>query len=164
MIIFFLNLIKRININYKIFSLPFFMEKLTLDLNQNFILPFRRKILQNNVIDRKSKYTTVWWFIRTKEELKPFVKDLLADKYFAKATHNTYSYRILLENWSILEWKNDDWETAAWNCILRELQRENMINVIVVVTRYFWWIQLHADRFKNVIKATKNILKLKIEK
>jgi len=139
------------------------MEKITLNLQKNYYLPFRRKIIQNNIIDRKSKYTTVGWYITKKEEIKLFIKDLISDKYFAKATHNTYSYRILLENWSILEGRNDDGETWAWNCILRELQRENMINTVVVVTRYFWWIQLHSDRFKNVINATKNILKLKKE-
>jgi hypothetical protein len=35
------------------------MQKLTLDLDQNFIIPFRRKILENIIIDRKSKYTVV---------------------------------------------------------------------------------------------------------
>lgn len=119
---------------------------------------FKRKILKDVVIDRKSKYTVVWWFVESKQEIADFMKELRKDKYFQKSTHNTYSYRIKLENWSILEWKNDDWEPGAWNCILRELQREEVVNVIVVVTRYFWWIQLHSDRFKNVIDATKIIL------
>jgi putative IMPACT (imprinted ancient) family translation regulator len=43
-------------------------------------------------------------------------------------------------------------------CILRELQREDIVDVIVVVTRYFWGIKLQADRFKNVIDSTKIIL------
>jgi putative IMPACT (imprinted ancient) family translation regulator len=59
----------------------------------------------------------------------------------------------------VLEWKNDDGETWAGNCVLRELQREEFINTIVVVTRYFWGIHLQADRFKNVIEGTKIILK-----
>jgi putative IMPACT (imprinted ancient) family translation regulator len=132
-------------------------------LEKNYILSYKRKVLKNNIVDRKSKYTTIWWYVENKEEVSKFMKELLSDKYFAKATHNTYSYRILLDNWSILESKNDDWETAAWNCILRELQRENMINTLVVVTRYFGGIQLHSDRFKNVINATKEILKFKKE-
>jgi putative IMPACT (imprinted ancient) family translation regulator len=40
-------------------------------------------------------------------------------------------------------------------CILRELQRENAVNIVIVVTRYFWGIHLQADRFKNVIDACK---------
>jgi len=120
---------------------------------------FKRKILQNVIVDRKSKYTVVAWFIDSKEEVKIFLKEILKDKYFQKSAHNTYAYRIKQENWSILEWKNDDWETGAWNCILRELQRAKAVNCIVIVTRYFWWIFLQADRFKNVIEATKIILK-----
>lgn len=137
------------------------MEKLTLSLEQNYYIPFRRKILQNIIVDRKSKYTTVSWFITKKEDIKFFIKELEKDKYFRKSTHNTYAYRIQLKSWSILEWKNDDWETGAGNCILRELQRENIVNTIVVITRYFGWIHLNTDRFKNVINATKEILKLK---
>jgi len=111
-------------------------NKLSLDFGW-ITPPFRRKIMQNVIVDRKSKYTVVWG---------------------QKSTHNTYAYRIKLENWSILEGKNDDGETWAWNCILRELQRAEAINTIVVVTRYFWWIHLQADRFKNVIESTKIIL------
>ena len=132
-------------------------DKISLDFDGR-TSKFRRKILQNIIIDRKSKYTIVWWFINSKESLDLFMKDLLSDKYFRKSTHNSYAYRIKLENWSILEWKNDDWETWAWMCVLRELQRENAINTLVVVTRYFWWIQLQSDRFKHVINATKIIL------
>lgn len=120
---------------------------------------FKRKVLQNVIVDRRSKYTVVWWYIKSKQEISEFMKEILKDKYFRKATHNTYAYRIKQENGSILDWKNDDWETWAWNCILRELQRENYVNIIVVVTRYFGWIKLQSDRFKNVINATKIILK-----
>jgi putative IMPACT (imprinted ancient) family translation regulator len=83
----------------------------------------------------------------------------LKDKYFKNASHNSYAYRIKLENGSILEWKNDDGEDGAGMCILRELQRENAVNMLVVVTRIFGWTLLYADRFKNVIEGTKMILK-----
>lgn len=116
---------------------------------------YKRKILKDVIIDRKSKYTTVLWYVESKKEVDKFMKELLTDKYFRKSTHNSYAYRIKLENGSVLEWKNDDGETWAWMCILRELQRENMINTLVVVTRYFWWIHLQSDRFKHVIESTK---------
>ncbi len=139
------------------------MEKLTLSLDKTYTLSFKRKILKNIIIDRKSKYTVIWFYVESKDEIKQNLSEILKDKYFAKATHNTYAYRIIQDNWVILEWKNDDGETWAGNCILRELQRENMVNILVVVTRYFWWIHLNADRFKNVINATKEILKFKKE-
>ena len=107
------------------------------------------------LVDRKSKYTITWWKIISKEQVKQFMKELTKEKVFKKATHNTYARRIQLEDWGIVEWKNDDWETWAWNCILRELQRKNAVNMILVVTRYYGGVHLHADRFKNVMQASK---------
>ncbi|MDD3793850.1 MAG: YigZ family protein [Candidatus Gracilibacteria bacterium] len=120
---------------------------------------YKRKILKDVIIDRKSKYTSILGFVISKEEVESFMKDILTDSYFKKATHNTFAYRIKLENGSVLEGKNDDGEVGAGMCILRELQREDFINTIVVVTRYFGGIHLQSDRFKNVIDATKIILK-----
>ena len=116
---------------------------------------FKIKIIKNIITDRWSKYTIVAWKINSQPEIKAFIKDLNKDSYFRKSSHNTYAYRLELENWSILEWKNDDWETWAWNCILRELQRENAVDIILVVTRYFGWVKLQSDRFKNVINSCK---------
>ena len=82
---------------------------------------------------------------------------LKSDKYFKKATHNSFAYRIKQENGSLLEGKNDDWEIWAGMCILREIQRADFVNIVVVVTRFFWWILLQADRFKNVINSVKII-------
>lgn len=116
---------------------------------------FGYKVMFNVISDRWSKYTVSWWTIITKDNIKGWLKEHLADKYFQKATHNTYAYRILTPEWAILEWKNDDGETGAWQCVLSHMQRKNLVNCIIVVTRYFWWIQLHADRFRHVVDATK---------
>jgi putative IMPACT (imprinted ancient) family translation regulator len=132
---------------------------LSLDFWDSKTPSFKRKIMQNLIIDRKSKYTVTWGYVNSVDEVFEYMKDLLKDKYFQKSSHNTFAYRIKDQNWLILEWKNDDGETGAGNCILRELQRENAINTIVVVTRYFWGIHLNTDRFKNVIDATKIFLK-----
>ncbi len=133
--------------------------KISLNLWENKIPDFKRKIVQNVIVDRGSKYTVVWGFVESREEVQQFMKDILRDKYFRKATHNTYAYRVVQENWSILESKNDDGETGAWNCVLRELQRADSVNIVLVVTRYFGWVKLQADRFKNVIEASKIFLK-----
>lgn len=133
--------------------------KIALNLWDGKIPDFKRKILQNVIVDRWSKYTVVWGFVESRDEVKVFMKEILRDKYFRKATHNTYAYRILQENGSILESKNDDGETWAWNCVLRELQRADAVNIVLVVTRYFGWVKLQADRFKNVIEASKIFLK-----
>ena len=131
------------------------ITQITLWWFDEFLLPKKLIIFKDLIIDRRSRYTVVWWFVTNKQEVDEFIKYLKKDKYFQKSTHNTYAYRIKLENWSILEWKNDDWETWAWMCVLRELQRKNAVNICLVVTRYFWWIYLQTDRFKNVIDGCK---------
>lgn len=133
-------------------------QKLSLNFWENKKASFEKKILKNIITDRKSKYTAGWGRVTTEEDVKIFMKDLVRDTYFRKATHNSFAYRLESENGSIIEVKNDDWESWAWNCILRELQRENVVNTIVIVTRYFGWIQLQSDRFKHVINATKMFL------
>ncbi len=89
------------------------------------------------IIDRKSKYTIVAYKVDSAEHVKEFFKQIKTESYFAKATHNSYAYRILQDNGSILEGKNDDGEQGAGMCILRELQRENATNTMLIVTRYF---------------------------
>lgn len=119
---------------------------------------FDYKVYFTVITDRWSRYTVLGWKISDKEDVKPWLKKRLADKFFRKATHNTYAYRILTPEWWIVEWKNDDGETGAGQCILRELQRANVSNGIVVVTRYFWWTMLYWDRFRHVVDATKIFL------
>ena len=116
------------------------------------------QIWRDILVDRGSRYTVVVWKIWWRDDIKPFIKQLIKDSYFRKATHNSYSYRYKDTNGLIVEWKNDDGEQGAGMCILRELKRIEFLWGIVIVTRYFWGVQLHADRFKNVIEATKQVM------
>jgi putative IMPACT (imprinted ancient) family translation regulator len=130
-------------------------NQISLSLSDEFTIGDKTIVYKDIIIDRKSKYTVVWTSIKSKEDADKFMKNLVTDDYYRKATHNTYAFRVKLENWSILEWKNDDWETWAGMCILRELQRENAIDLLLVVTRYFWGIKLQSDRYKHVINSCK---------
>lgn len=115
----------------------------------------KQEIIKDIIVDRKSKYTLVVAYIENREDIQDTLKELNKDPYFRKSTHNSYAYRIKQENGSIIDGKNDDGETWAGMCILREIQRANYVNCLIVVTRYFWGIKLNADRFKNVIDACK---------
>ena len=131
------------------------MTQISFNVTPELYLKQKLTIKKDIIIDRKSKYTVVAGHVESSDEVEKFLKYLLTDKYFQKSTHNTYAYRIKLENNSILESKNDDWETWAWMCILREIQRAWWVNMCIVVTRYFWGIKLETDRYKNVIDACK---------
>lgn len=89
------------------------------------------------------------------ESVKEVFKSFQSEPEFAKATHNSYAWRIKEANGALSEGKNDDGEQGAGMCILREMQRENAQNMILIVTRYYGGIQLQNDRFKHVINACK---------
>lgn len=111
------------------------------------------------IIDRKSKYSVsggrVAW---SKDAIKNRLDSYLADKYFRKATHNSYAYRFRDSDWFIIEKKEDDGETGAWQVILTQMQRENIVNWIIVVTRYYGWIKLYGDRFRHVVDASQQFI------
>jgi len=127
----------------------------TLWFDDWYRIPKKRIVYKNIIVDRKSKYSVVGQYIISETEAKEFLKELKKDPFFRKADHNSSAYRLQTDTGLVLESKNDDGETGAGMCILRELQRENALNMILVVTRYFGGIHLHADRFKNVIDACK---------
>jgi len=114
--------------------------------------------LKDIIEDRKSKYSVTYKKVFSKDDIKNYFHSLQKEKFYKKATHNTYAYRILVEDGSILEGKNDDGELGWWNCILNVMKHKNIVNTMIVVTRYYGWIHLNNDRFKHIIDATKIIL------
>lgn len=105
------------------------------------------------IIDRGSKYSVSGGFVQSQDDIKTFLKNLKKNKKYAKATHNTYAARVS-KNGQIWETKSDDGETGAGAVILRILQKQNVTNTIVVVTRWYGGIKLMNDRYKHVQNAT----------
>jgi putative IMPACT (imprinted ancient) family translation regulator len=117
--------------------------------------PKDRFVLHERIIeDRGSKYSVSIGRVEGKSDIKRFLKKLKTDKKYAKASHNTWAVRISHEG-AIYEAKNDDGEAGAGMIILRIMQKENISNCIVCVTRWFGGIKLMGDRFKHVQDATK---------
>lgn len=53
------------------------------------------------------------------------------------------------------EFKNDDGESGAGMVILRMLERENVRDQIIVVTRWYGGKHLRGDRFRHVQTAVR---------
>ena len=124
--------------------------------------PKEKYFFKNIIEDRWSKYsvawTYLWWIKEPKRETKMISYRLKKEKFFAKATHNSYARRHEDEQWVISEWYVDDGEKWAWICILREMRKAQLVNWMIVVTRYYGWIKLEWDRFRHVIDATKYLI------
>ncbi|AWI82452.1 hypothetical protein CEW88_01495 [Alloyangia pacifica] len=111
------------------------------------------RILENIISDRGSKYAVSGGPCTSEQEAKAFLKELKRNKKFAKATHNTWG--LLTDEAPI---KNDDGESGAGMVILRMLEREEVRNHIIVVTRWYGGKHLGGDRFRHVQDAVRTYL------
>ena len=101
----------------------------------------------NNVLtDKGSKYAVSGAVANSREDVVTLLTKLKSKKKYAKATHNTWA--LLLSDGTQL--KSDDGESGAGMVMLNVLQREHLINHLVIVTRWYGGVHLGADRFRHV--------------
>ena len=117
---------------------------------------FYQSILEHTEYEiPKIKWSRFIWnvfYIKNKEQAENFVKEI-SNKY-RDATHNCFAYTYWANINFDLFWnleitadsfrQSDDWEPAntAWKPILAQIQWQNLHNILIVVTRYFWWTLL----------------------
>ena len=111
------------------------------------------------IIEKKSKFITNLFYVETIEEAERIINQI-KKKYF-DAKHNCIAYRIV-ENGNIVEKSSDDGEPTgtAGLPMLNILQKNNLSNVLVVVTRYFGGILLGTG---GLVRAYSNSLLKAIE-
>ena len=110
-------------------------------------------VLDTLFSDRGSKYAAAGGPASSREEAKALIKELKRRKAFAKATHNTWA--ALLPEGPV---KDDDGESGAGMVILRMLERKELRNHVVIVTRWFGGKHLGGDRFRHVQSAVRAYL------
>lgn len=109
------------------------------------------------ITDRGSVYSVSMGLVFNREDIKKFLMQTKKLKNHHKATHHSWAVRIAHDG-AIYESKNDDGETGAGKIILRMLQKKNIVNTAVCVTRWYGGVKLEADRFKHVQDAALYIL------
>lgn len=102
-------------------------------------------IFEGVLSDRGSKYAVSGGPAKTKADALAQVKALKRNKKFAKATHNTWA--LLTDEGPV---KSDDGESGAGMVIVRMLERAELTNHVVIVTRWFGGTHLGGDRFRHV--------------
>ena len=97
--------------------------------------------IESEIVEKKSKFIANIYHIQSKEEAENKIKEL-KKKYF-DARHNCSSYRVLEEG-KIIEKASDDGEPSgtAGGPMLNILQKNDLCNIVVIVTRYFGGILL----------------------
>ena len=119
------------------------------------------------LVEKKSKFIANLIYIEGKEEPENIIKEY--KKRFHDARHNCYAYRVYNQN-EVYEKSSDDGEPSgtAGAPMLNLLQKNDLCNVIIIVTRYFGGILLGTGGLVRAysgatIGAIDNCKKAKIE-
>lgn len=103
--------------------------------------------------DRGSKYAVSGAPVTTRAEIDAVLSDLKSDRSYAKATHNTWAAQLPTGGL-----KADDGETGAGMVILRMMEREELRDHVIIVTRWYGGKKLGGDRFRRVQDAVREYL------
>lgn len=120
-------------------------------------------ILKNEtaeIVEKKSKFIANLFHVESVEEAENRIKDI--KKKYHDARHNCIAYRVA-ENGQIVEKSNDDGEPSgtAGGPMLNILQKNNLCNLVIVVTRYFGGILLGTG---GLVRAYSEVTQQAIEK
>ena len=112
------------------------------------------------VVEKKSKFIANVFYVESREEAEEIIKKV--NKQYHDARHNCYAYRVITSD-GIIEKASDDGEPSgtAGAPMLTILSKNNLANVLVIVTRYFGGILLGTG---GLVKAYSESCSLGIEK
>ena len=104
-------------------------------------LTIKEDKLQEEIVEKKSKFIATLFYVENEEKAQEIIKAV--KKQYFDARHNCYAYRIMNEG-TIIERQSDDGEPSgtAGGPMLNILSKNNLCNVLVIVTRYFGGILL----------------------
>ena len=120
-------------------------------------------ILKNEtaeIVEKKSKFIANLFHVKSVEEAENRIKDI--KKKYHDARHNCIAYRVA-ENGQIIEKSSYDGEPSgtAGGPMLNILQKNNLCNLVIVVTRYFGGILLGTG---GLVRAYSEATQQAIEK
>jgi putative IMPACT (imprinted ancient) family translation regulator len=111
-------------------------------------------VLEDLLRDRGSRYAASVGPVRSRAGIDTFLSALRCRRKFAKATH--HSWAAVLSDGGPL--KSEDGEAGAGAVILKMLEREGLVDHIVVVTRWYGGVHLGGDRFAHIVTCTRAAL------
>ena len=117
------------------------------------------------IIEKKSRFIANLFYTESSEEAERIIKDV--KKKYHDAKHNCFAY-LILENNQVIKKFSDDGEPSgtAGAPMLEMLEKMEIYNVVIIVTRYFGGILLgtgglvraYSDALKKALTSA-NIVK-----
>ena len=110
-------------------------------------------------VERKSSFQTHLCRVQSMDEVLLFRSTIVADKRFARATHNIFAYRFTNTVTGVLHHDyDDDGETAAGGRVAEMMRLMGVNDVAVIVSRWFGGTLLGPDRFKFICNSARRAL------
>jgi len=97
--------------------------------------------------------------VECNDDIIPAIHATMKDVRVARAKHNIYAYRFKTHG-NIIEHYEDDNEHGAGRRLLSLLQKEDIINTFICVSRWHFGPNLGKVRFYLICEAAGNILKM----
>lgn len=115
--------------------------------------------IKTQIVEKKSKFIASLFYVESVKQAEDIIKK--TKKEYFDARHNCMAYRII-ENEQVVEKSSDDGEPSgtAGAPMLNILQKNNLSNVLVIVTRYFGGILLGTG---GLVRAYSESLQKAIE-
>lgn len=120
--------------------------------------------VKTEIVEKKSKFIANLFYVESIAEADTIIKEI-RKRYF-DSRHNCIAYRIV-DNGQIVEKSSDDGEPSgtAGAPMLNILKKNNLANVLVVVTRYFGGILLgtgglvraYSDSLLKAIESSEKV-------
>lgn len=111
-----------------------------------------KEISSAEIVEKKSKFIANIFYVESIEDVENKLKEIRKKYYDAK--HNCFAFSIF-DGKNVLQKCSDDGEPSgtAGEPILNAIQKNNLNNVLIIVTRYFGGILLGAG---GLIRAYSN--------
>lgn len=154
---------------YNLYNNSFFNETVALRRDDTKMNEFYTILKEEKaeVVEKKSTFIATAFYIESVEKAEENIKSI--KKKYHDAKHNCIAYRVI-ENEQIIEKSSDDGEPSgtAGGPMLNILQKNNLCNILVIVTRYFGGILLgtgglvraYTEATQKVIERTTLIYKV----
>jgi len=122
------------------------------------------KVIKSDVdaelTEKKSKFIAHLYYVESEKQAKQIISD--CKKKYHDARHNCYAYRIMQDD-NLIENFSDDGEPSgtAGMPMLTFLNGNDLVNVLIIVTRYFGGILLGTG---GLVRAYSGALELAFDK
>lgn len=118
-------------------------------------------VLGDIIKDRGSTFQAYAIKINSTNQIQKYLECLKSHNKILKATHNILAYRIIEnpnKDNNVTEGYDDDGEDGAGIKLLGTLEKIKVVNIMVVVSRWFGGVYLFNDRFKHINDSANKLI------